>query len=119
MRIDRDESDNNNEREDGRRARLADLTRLESALSEATGRLKAIEDFIARRDSEPVSRSMFYAHFYSMAALSGKSAKHFRVWCDDAWASYLEAMTCSPRRTLDQLYGSASADPLPAVGDEK
>lgn len=106
MRIERtDDNDNTDPRDDARRARLVDLHRLESALAEATGRLKALEDFLAHRDSAPVSRSQFYAQFYSMAALSGKSAKHFRVWCDDAWASYQEALTMSPRRTLDELYG--------------
>lgn len=104
MRIERD--DENEGSGDNRRARLVDLHRLESALNEATGRLKALEDFLAHRDSAPVSRSQFYAQFYSMAALSGKSAKHFRVWCDDAWESYQEALTRSPRRTLDELYGS-------------
>lgn len=118
MRIERPDLSDNDSPGDGRRARLADLQRLELALSEAAGRLKAIEDFISRRDNEPIPRGQFYGQFYAMCALSGKSAKHFRAWADEAWRTYLAALSDSPKSEIQQGFGDSKPDAVQNNAEE-
>lgn len=96
MRIDRPESADAEGTGDGRRARLADVQRLETALADAVGQLKVLQDLIKKREETPIPKSEFYGNFYAMCALSGKSAKHFRAWADEAWRSYISAMQAKP-----------------------
>lgn len=96
---------------DGRRARLADVQRLESAIVEATARLKTLEEFIAKRDNSPISRGEFYGHVYAMAALAGKRPGAIRDWADLAWKSYQDALTDAPRPTLEEVYGGKTPEP--------
>lgn len=112
MRIDPEESSQDTST-DGRRARLADVQRVESALIEATARLKAMEEFIANRDSAPISRSQFYAQIYAMAILAGKRPNFIRDVADIAWESYNEALNRVPRKTIDDMYGSNAG--MPAI----
>lgn len=92
--------------QDGRRARLADLQRLEALLNVVEGKLEEVQRELAGRDTAPVSRSIFYANFYTFSALAGKAKPHvLRADADQAWEAYQEALTCAPRRTLDEVYG--------------
>ncbi len=88
MRV-RDEQNDDDSISDNRRARLADLQRLEAALSEATGQLKAMQ-------------------FYMMSVLSGRNIKHLRNLADAAWESYIGAMDGKPAPTLQEIYGPAA-----------
>lgn len=98
---------------DRRRARFADLARVEALLNQAMGRIAALEALLERQRSEPVSKPEFYARFYANIALSDpKNAKHARTFCDQAWTGYQEALACKPRTTLEQMYGGAPAEPL-------
>jgi hypothetical protein len=110
MRIDPDDSAPDNQT-DGRRARLADVQRLESALAEASARLKAIEEFVSNRDNAPISRSQFYAQIYAMSALVNKRPQFIRDWADLAWSGYQDALNNKPRMTIQEVYGEKAPEP--------
>lgn len=107
MRV-RDEQNDDDSIPDNRRARLADLQRLEAALSEATGQLKAMQAFLGSRDETPIPKAQFYAQFYMMSVLSGRNIKHLRNLADAAWESYIGAMDGKPAPTLQEIYGPAA-----------
>lgn len=113
MRV-RDEMNDDESISDGRRARLADVQRLEAALADATGQLKAMQEFLNKRDETPIPKAQFYAQFYAMSVLSGRNFKHLRHLSDSAWESYLDAMNGKPAPTIGEIYGT-TAQPADAA----
>lgn len=98
---------------DGRRARLADLQRLEGRLAEAMGLIKALEQREAERETKPLSKPMFMAQVYAMSALAGKNVKHIRVFAEESYRDYCEALAGVPRKSLDEIYGGLQAPSAP------
>lgn len=109
----RDEMTDDDPSTDGRRARLADVQRLETALANASGQLEAMQNALEHLDERPIPKAQFYAQFYMMSVLSGRNIKHLRVLADSAWKSYMEAMAGKPAPTLEEIYGP-SAQPADA-----
>ncbi|MEB3198848.1 MAG: hypothetical protein VKP62_16775 [Candidatus Sericytochromatia bacterium] len=113
MRV-RDEINDDEASSDGRRARLADVQRLETALAQAAGQLKAMQEFLSKRDETPVPKAQFYAQFYVMSVLSGRNFKHLRHMADSAWKSYTDSMDGKPAPTLSEIYGSSASAESPS-----
>lgn len=105
--------------QDRRRARMADLLRLETAITVATAKVEALEALLAKSATEPVNRSQFYANFFASATLAGiQKPGVVRDRADLAWATYLEALAGTPRRSIEEREAPVAAAPamLPAVG---
>lgn len=89
---------------DRRRAKMADVLRLEQAMLRAEGATAEMKRLLEQRDTQPISRTQFYATFFGNAAINNPSkAKHFRSWCDEAWAAYQHAMSGAPRVSIEDM----------------
>ena len=101
-----EQGDEGAETGDRRRARLADLQRLKTAMNKAEGEIAAMRELIEARDSKPIAKSTFYAQYFIASVLStkGGSALAQRQRCEEAWGHYCSALANEPVPSIEDVW---------------
>lgn len=99
---------------DRRRARLADVVRLEQAICKAEGALEVL----TRERDKPMSREQFMAHgtIALLASAGPQRIKNFRQYLLLAWSEYQQAANPAiPIPTQDEIAAGKTLEIAPAV----
>lgn len=94
--------------EDRRRAKLADIHRLEAAVAKAEGTLAAME----KAPDRPISKTQFYNLAFPalLAADGARGIKFIRRNAAYAYSEYLLAVAGADFPSMDEVYGGQPAD---------